>query len=201
GVSEEVTVPRSGLPPSRTTASVKRFGEVSATRSTVLPARPPDVAVIVVVPGPRAVATPVASIVATVGSLLAHVAPIPTTVTGAKASPSGLLRSRPSPSRPNRPRPQHCTRPSWSTAHVCSAPELAVSAVVSPVTAAVGGLKIPRGLPLPFCAKPLSPQQRMLPSRRSAQLCSAPGAITAGFVMPLTVSGVDDAFAAGGSFP
>ena len=142
----------------------ERTGRVP-TLSVALPVRPPDVAVIVVVPGLRAVAIPVAaSIVATVGSLLAHVTPSPTTVTGAKASPSGLLRSCPSPSRPNRPRPQHCTRPSWSTAHACSAPELAVIAVVSPVTAAVGGLKIPRGLPLPCCAKLLSPQQRTVPS-------------------------------------
>ena len=150
--------------PARVTASVTRVAAWSTTRSVVLAPRSPDVTVIVVDPGLRAVASPFASMVATVGSLLAHVAPIPTTVTGAKASPSGLLRSCPSPSRPNRPRPQHCTRPSWSTAHACSAPELAVIAVVSPVTAAVGGLKIPRGLPLPCCAKLLSPQQRTVPS-------------------------------------
>src|SRR2546421_12088241 len=79
------------------------------TKREVPPLRPPEVTVIVVDPGLSPVANPVASIVATVVSLLVHVAPIPTTVTGVKASPSGLLRSRPAPSQPKSPRPQHLT--------------------------------------------------------------------------------------------
>ena len=100
---------------------------------------------IVVNPGPRAVANPVASIVATVVSLLVHVTPRPTTVTGVKASV--VL---PSPSRPPAPRPQHWTVPPVRSAQLCSAPDVTAVAVVIPVTAAVGGAKIPLSLPLPF---------------------------------------------------
>ena len=132
-------MPRSALLPSRTTARVKRVGPAPMTRSVALPVRPPDVAVIVVVPGLRAVATPVAgSIVATPVSLLVHVTPSPTTVTGVIAFPSGRLRSCPSPSRPKRPRPQHCTRPPRRSAQVCSAPEVAATAPVTGSTVADG---------------------------------------------------------------
>src|SRR5256714_39319 len=202
GVSEEVTVPRAALLPSRTTARVKRVGPAPMTRSVALPVRPPDVAVIVVVPGVRAVATPAAAlIVATLGSLLVHVTPSPTTVTGVNAFPSGRLRSCPSPSRPKKPRPQHCTRPPRRSAQVCSAPEVAAVAVVMPVTGAVGGLKMPLSLPLPSWPKLLSPQHSTRPSWRSTQLCSAPGARAAGLVTPLTVTGVEEALLAGGSLP
>src|SRR5438309_2195783 len=65
-------------------------------------------------------------------------------------------------------------------------------AVVIPVTGPDGVVeKEPCGDPLPSWPKLLSPQQRIVPSRRTAQLCSAPGAITAG-TMPLTVTGVEE---------
>ena len=73
---------------------------------------------------------------------------------------------------------------------MCSAPDEAPMAVVIPVTGPDGVVeKEPCGDPLPSWPKLLSPQQRIVPSRRTAQLCSAPGAITAG-TMPLTVTGV-----------
>ena len=103
----EVTVPPPV--PSRVT---ERRGRVPApTVSVALPLRPPEVAVIVVEPGFRLVATPSAVIVATVVLLLVHVMPSETVVTGVYASSPGWLRSSPSPSRPKRPRPQHCTLP------------------------------------------------------------------------------------------
>src|SRR3989441_13305032 len=65
-------------------------------------------------------------------------------------------------------------------------------AVVIPVTGPDGVVEIePCGEPLPSWPKLLSPQQRIVPSRRTAQLCSAPGAITAG-ATPLTVTGVEE---------
>jgi len=65
-------------------------------------------------------------------------------------------------------------------------------AVVIPVTGPDGVVeKEPCGDPLPSWPKLLSPQQRIVPSRRTAQLCSAPGAIAAG-AMPLTVTGVEE---------
>ena len=102
----EVTAP---LPvPSRTTESVERVtGAPFTTVSVVLPLRLPEVAVIVVVPAPRPVAKPFPSMVATVVSLLVHVTPRPTTVTGVKA-----FVVVPFPSRPSVFRPQHCREPS-----------------------------------------------------------------------------------------
>src|SRR5437762_1941007 len=126
----EVTVPPPV--PSRVT---ERRGRVPApTVSVALPLRPPEVAVIVVEPGFRLVATPSAVIVATVVLLLVHVMPSETVVTGVYASSPGWLRSSPSPSRPKRPRPQHCTLPPGRSAQECSAPDVAAVAVVIPVT-------------------------------------------------------------------
>src|SRR5262245_23485840 len=79
----EVTAP---MPvPSRITERVKRVAVPLTTVSVVLPLRPPEVAVIVVDPGLRPVATPFASMVATAVSLLVHVTlpPIPPTATAA----------------------------------------------------------------------------------------------------------------------
>src|SRR2546422_2755062 len=177
----EVTVP---LPvPSRITARLKR----ALTVSVVLPLRPPELAVITLNPGLRPVANPAASIVATVASLLVHVTPRPTTVTGVKASVVV-----PFPSRPSVFRPQHCTEKSWRTAQVCSAPDDAAVAVVIPVTAAAGVVEVvPGALLLPSWPQLLSPQHRTVPSWKSAQGCSAPGATAAG-VIPLTVVGVEE---------
>src|SRR5262245_33188217 len=177
----DVTLP---LPvPSRIT---ERLGRV-LTVSVVLPLRPPALALITLDPGLRPVASPAASIVATVVSLLVHVTPRPTTVTGVNA-----FVVVPSPSRPSVFRPQHCTEPSRSSAQVCSAPDDAAVAVVIPVTAVAGVVAVaPTGLALPSWPQLLSPQQRTVPSRRTAQACSAPGAAAAG-AMPLTVVGVEE---------
>src|SRR5437762_12019353 len=68
----DVTVPVPS--PLRDTESAS----ISFTVSVVLPlAPPPSVAVIVVTPRATAVARPAASIVATAGSLLVHVRPVP----------------------------------------------------------------------------------------------------------------------------
>jgi hypothetical protein len=65
--------------PLTVTVSVSR----EPTRSTVLALLPElSVTVMVVVPAPIPVARPVASMVATAGSLLVHVRPVPDTVTG-----------------------------------------------------------------------------------------------------------------------
>ena len=65
-------------------------------------------------------------------------------------------------------------------------------AVATPVTGADGIVEIVSGaVPLPSWPKLLSPQQRTVLSRKSAQLCSAPGARAAG-VMSLTVTGTEE---------
>src|SRR5947208_1275999 len=115
------------------------------TVSVVPPLPPSEAAPIVVIPEFLPVANPVASIVATVVSLLVHVTPSPTTDTGVKVSVVVPL-----PRRPWRPRPQHCTRPPGRSAQLCSAPDVRAMALVIPVTTAVGGAKMPLGLPLPF---------------------------------------------------
>src|ERR1043166_3663676 len=150
----EMTVP---LPvPSRIT---ERLGRVP-TVSVVLPLRPPEVAVITLDPGLRPVANPAALIVATAVSLLVHVTPRPTTVTGVNA-----FVVVPLPSRPPAFRPQPCPEPSRSTARGCSALDAAAMAVVIPVTAAAGvGAGAPTGRPLPSWPQLLSPQQRTVPS-------------------------------------
>src|SRR5437773_522876 len=97
----EVTVP---LPvPSRITERLGRLPTVSV----VLPLRPPEVAVITVDPGLPPVANPAALIVATVVSLLVHVTPRPTTVTGVNA-----FVVVPFPRRRSSLRPQHRNVPS-----------------------------------------------------------------------------------------
>ena len=76
-----------------------------ATVSVVLPLRLPEAAVIVVVPAARPVAKPLASIVATVGSLLVQVTPpSPVTATGVNASVVVPLPIRPSTFRPQQRR-------------------------------------------------------------------------------------------------
>src|SRR5688572_14351265 len=98
----EVTAP---VPvPSRMTERVGRF----ATVRVALPARSPEVAVIVVEPEPRAEAKPAVSIVATVSLLLAQVTPSRTTVTGVKAqrsARSGAQAPHAGPSEPVVPLP------------------------------------------------------------------------------------------------
>src|SRR5947208_1469393 len=177
----EVTVP---LPvPWRTAARVTRF----TTVSVVLPLRPPEAAKIVVDPAPRPMANPVVSIVATVVSLLVHVTPSPTTVTGVNASAVVPL-----PSRPSLFWPQHCAEPPWRRVQLCATPDVMAVAVVIPVTVAEGVVAIaPLVVPLPSWPKLLSPQQRTVPSWRSAQVCSAPAATAAGMI-PLTVTGVEE---------
>src|SRR2546430_4969332 len=193
GFSEEVTVPSPS--PWRITERVKPPPPAGDTVSTVLPLRPPEVAVIVVDPALRAVAKPFASTVATFSSLLVHVTPSPTTVTGVKALSASVLRV-PSPSRPKRARPQHCTVPPARSAQLCSAPDVVAIAVVIPVISAVGGLEmVSLGLPLPFWPKLLSPQQSTLASGRSTQVCSAPGARAAA-ATPLPATGVEEALMA-----
>ena len=146
----EVTVP---LPvPSPITVRLGRF----TTVSVVLPLRSAEVAVIVVDPGPRAVANPEASIVATVVLLLVHVTPpSPSTVTGVNAQEGLFGQGRvpleliPTPTRPSSFRPQQRTEPSCKRAHVCSAPDEAAMAVAIPVTGPDGVVDVKSGDPLP----------------------------------------------------
>src|SRR5207249_4118392 len=64
-------------------------------------------------------------------------------------------------------------------------------AVVIPVTGADGVVEIePCGDPLPSWPQVLSPQQRTVPSWRSAQVCQPPAEMATAVVMPLTVTGV-----------
>src|SRR5207249_119337 len=181
--------------PSRITV---REGRVT-TVSVVLPLRPAEVAVIVVDPGPRAVAKPFASIVATVVSLLVHVTPppSPSTVTGVNAQEGLLGQGRvplalvATPSRPSSFRPQQRTVPSCRRAHVCSAPDDAAMALVIPGTGPDGVVDMePSGDPLPSWPQVLSPQQRTVPSWRRAQVCQPPAETATAVVMPLTVTGV-----------
>jgi hypothetical protein len=121
----ELTVP---LPvPVLTTERVTRF----TTVRTVLPLAPFALAVIVVEPRLKAVASPVAaSIVATLVSLLVHVTgPLPVTAMAVEE-----LLVVPLPSCPAKFRPQHCTVPSASRAHVCQAPALTAAPGASPET-------------------------------------------------------------------
>src|SRR5437016_2079047 len=189
----EVTVPRPV--PSGITVRVGRV----TTVSVVLPLRPAEAAVIVVDPAPRPVASPFASIVATALLLLVHVTPppSPSTVTGVNAQeglcgqgrvPLALVAT---PSRPSSFRPQQRTVPSCKRAHVCSAPDEAAMAVAIPVTGPDGVVDVKSEDPLPSWPQVLSPQQRTVPSRRTTQVCSAPGARTAG-VTPGTVVGLEE---------
>ena len=128
GLSDEVTVP---LPvPALLTVRMN----VCRTVSVVLAVAPePSVAVIVVVPAFwSAVASPVASMVAMVWSLLAHVTavpPVPVIVTGVEA-----LVVVPLPSWPALFQPQHFTAPPDRSAQVWETPALTATALVIPPT-------------------------------------------------------------------
>src|SRR2546422_3526821 len=174
----EVTVP---LPvPSPITVRLGRF----TTVSVVLPLRSAEVAVIVVDPGPRAVANPEASIVATVVLLLVHVTPpSPSTVTGVNAQEGLFGQGRvpleliPTPTRPSSFRPQQRTVPSCRSTQECSAPDEPAAAVVIPVADGAGVVEIdPSEAPLPVGPPAVSPRPRTGPSRKTAHRCSAPGA-------------------------
>jgi hypothetical protein len=128
GLSEEVTVP---LPaPALFTVRMN----VCRTVSVVLALAPvPSVAVIVVVPGLRPVASPVPrSTVATDSLLLDHVTavpPVPVIVTGVETSVVVPL-----PSWPALFAPQHFTVPPDRSAQLWKTPALMAMAVVIPLT-------------------------------------------------------------------
>ena len=100
------------------------------TVSVVVPLLPDaSVAVIVVVPLPTAVARPPASIVATAGSLLAQVRPVPFIFTEV-----GELTVVPFPSCPASFRPQHRIVLSVSRAQPCQPPTATALTLVMPAT-------------------------------------------------------------------
>src|SRR2546430_790122 len=193
GFSEEVTVPSPS--PWRITDRVKPPPPTGDTVSTVLPLRPPEVAVIVVDPGLRAVAKPFASTVATFSSLLVHVTPSPTTVTGVKALSASVLRV-PSPSLPKRARPQHCTVPPARSAQVCSAPG-ARAAGVTPLTV-TGVEEALMAVWFPSWKKSFHPQHRIVPSRRITQVWKMPDSRATALLIPMTSTGLGVGLGIGG---
>src|SRR5688500_2094736 len=107
----------------------------------------------------------------------------------------------PRPSSPTPFPPQHITRRSASAAqtNIASTADAMELAFVIPGTATGVVLHGFMLVPLAHCAgplvcasapRPLSPQQRIVPSPSSAQLCSPPAAIATALVMPLTDCGV-----------
>src|SRR5207249_2940087 len=81
---------------------------------------------------------------------------------------------------------------------VWKAPASMATAVVMPVTATGVGVGVTgspgegetRMAPLPIWPQVLSPQQRTVPSWRSAQVCQPPAEMATAVVIPLTVTGV-----------
>src|SRR5439155_1019220 len=142
------------------------------TMSVVLALAPePSVAVIVAVPEPRPAARPLASMVATVGSLLVHTTPVPITVTGVEEPVVEPLPSWPK-SLPGPTAPQHFTVPFERSAQVCKTPALTATAPVSPPTCTgVDELVV---VPSPSCPSTFRPQHCTVPSRSSAQVCRYP---------------------------
>src|SRR5207253_1458617 len=146
--------------------------------------RPSNDAVMVVDPGPRLVARPVASIVATVGSLLVHVALMSTTELGA-----GVSIVVPLPSSPYVFIPQHFTKPPRRTTQLSLLPAAtAPVAVVVPLTIAGANLLVV--VPSPICPSLLYPQHRAVPSWRTAQLWMTPAATPTAVLIALTRTGV-----------
>jgi len=118
----DVTVPVPS--PCRMAASVS----ICLTVTVVLPAFPnASVAVIVAVPGPTAVTSPVALTVATFGLLLVHVMPVPCIFTGVSE-----FVAVPAPNSPRSFSPQQRTDVSGSSAHVCPAPSATARGLAMP---------------------------------------------------------------------
>src|SRR2546425_392110 len=148
----------------------------SRTPSVVLALAPePAVAVIVVVPGPRPVASPVASMVATAPLLLSvHVTavpPVPVIVTGVAEPAVAPFPNWPT-SLPGPSAPQHFTEPSDRSAQGGKPPwppAMATALLVIPPTR-TGVLELVV-VPSPSSPWPLRPQHHPVPSpRNSAQV-------------------------------
>src|SRR2546430_16684799 len=107
-----------------------------------------------------------ASMVATVGSLLVHTTPVPITVTGVEEPVVAPLPSWPK-SLPEPTAPQHFTVPFKRSAHVWRTPEpTATASVISPTRTGVDELVV---VPSPSCPSTFRPQHCTVPSRTSAQ--------------------------------
>src|SRR2546422_3286360 len=104
------------------------------------------------------------------------------------------------PSWPHALSPQQLTRPSWRRPHVCSA--LAARATGTKPGTVVGvtvvGVEDEARLPLPSRPSSLRPQHRAVPSRRTAHVWKMPASMESPGVIPLTVTGVDEMWMAGG---
>src|SRR5437762_8523158 len=155
----DVTVPVPS--PLRDTESAS----ISFTVSVVLPlVPPPSVAVIVVTPRATAVARPAASIVATAGSLLVQVRPVPFAFTAAVGESVVV----PLPNCPELLCPQQRTAVSASSAHVCQPPTAMALGPAIPATC-TGGDELAIE-PSPTSPYVFWPQHRAVPSDKMAHV-------------------------------
>src|SRR5439155_5812351 len=170
--------------PVRTTERVTR----SVTVSVVLALTPePSVAAIVVVPAPRPVARPPASMVATAPLLLVHATPVPVTVTGVEEPAVAPFPSWP---KPLPTAPQHFTVPFARSAQLCRMPALTATAPVTPPTrTGVDELVV---VPSPSCPSAFRPQHCTVPSARSAQVCWNPPLTAVALGSPATRPGTGE---------
>src|SRR5437762_13242443 len=115
-------------------------------------------------------------------AVVAVVAPL--TVTGTLENPVVV----PSPSWPESPTPQHCTRPSLRSAQACSEPSPTVLAFVM-LRTPTGTPELPSVLsPSPSCPRLLRPQHCTVPSERLMQPKYAPPATVVALMPPLVVN-------------
>src|SRR5205807_2509007 len=120
------------------------------------------------------------ALVATAGLLLVHVTPVPLIVTGTE-EPVVV----PFPSWPQSFVPEHFTVPSARRKQLwCHQPAVTPTASVMPLTCTEVGARLV--VPSPSCPDAFAPQQRTVPSARTAQVCSHPALMATAPVIPVT---------------